>query len=159
MALPSYIENMETWKSEFKYYYPIRVRFSETDAFGHMNNTVAFVYFEDARLNFFKDIGLANEWFTGGNGSSADSGENIPVTADLQCDYIKQIFFDEKLRVFVKADYIGKSSVDLHYMAVNEKDEVVLTGRGRMVQVSKKDGRPTPWSDYALQCLKKSQEK
>ena len=25
-------------------------------------------------------------------------GEKIPVVADLQCDYVKQVFFDEKLR-------------------------------------------------------------
>lgn len=158
MALPSYIENLAIWKEEFTFFHPIRVRFSETDGFGHMNNTIAFVYFEDARLNFFKEIGLADEWFTM-NGNTISTGENIPVTADLHCDFIKQIFFDEQLRVFVKAAYIGKTSVELHYMVLNERDELVLTGRGRMVQVSKNEGKPTPWSDYALQCLKKSQQR
>lgn len=157
MAMPDYIDNLETWKKEFTYYSTVTVRFSDTDAFGHMNNTKAFVYFEHARLNFFKEIGLAEEWFIG-NGSTVNTGENIPVTADLHCNYVKQIFFDEEIRIFVKAAHIGRTSVDLHYMALNEKDEIVLTGRGRMVQVSKKDGRPTPWSDYALQCLKKSHE-
>ncbi|MFA9558656.1 acyl-CoA thioesterase [Evansella sp. AB-rgal1] len=142
MGIPSYIDNMSEWKDSFSYRYPLSVRFSETDAFGHMNNTVAFVYFETGRINFFKDIGLSKEWFSSG-------GKMIPVTADLQCDYIRQIFFDQQLHVCVKVAHIGNSSVDLHYMVVNEKEEVCLTGRGRMVQLSRETGKPVSWSENA----------
>lgn len=148
MAKPIYIDNLEEWKRSFNYCYPITVRFSETDAFGHMNNCVSFVYFEQARINFFKKIGLAEEWFSKG-------GETIPVTADLQCDYMKQVFFDDSLQVYVKAETTGKTSVDLHYMIMNEKQEICMTGRGRMVQISKSTGRPVPWSETALECLRK----
>ena len=65
-------------------------------------------------------------------------GEKIPVVADLQCDYVKQVFFDEKLRIYVKASTIGSSSVDIHYMAKNEKDEIVFTGRGPSCKLIRK---------------------
>ena len=35
------------------------------------------------------------------------------VVADIQCDYIKQVFFDEKLTIYVKIASIGKSSMDI----------------------------------------------
>ena len=38
------------------------------------------------------------------------------VVADLQCNFIKQIYFDEQLKVYVKAGSVGNSSLDLHYM-------------------------------------------
>ncbi len=36
----------------------IYVRFCETDAGGHVNNTSYFFYFEEARTKFFETIGL-----------------------------------------------------------------------------------------------------
>ncbi|RNA70258.1 acyl-CoA thioesterase [Alteribacter keqinensis] len=152
MAKPDYIEEMEQWSESFEYGYPVTVRFSETDAFGHLNNTVAFVYFEQGRINFFKDIGLGEEWFSKG-------GEGIPVTADLHCDYVRQVFFDEKLTVSLKAAEIGNSSVDLHYKVTNEQNAICMIGRGRMVQVSRKTGKALPWTDSARSLLEASRKK
>lgn len=131
----SYIDNYEQWISSFSYSYPIKVRFSETDAFGHLNNTKVFVYFEEGRIEFFKEIGLMQEWLT-------QRSETIPVTADLQCNFLRQVFFDDHLQVLVKVTYIGSTSFDLHYMIKNQDDDVCITGRGRMVQVHKKTGDP-----------------
>ncbi len=41
----------------------VNVRFSETDALGHVNNTSYFVYLEEARLKFFEALGLATNDF------------------------------------------------------------------------------------------------
>lgn len=122
------------------FYMTTKVRFSETDMFGHLNNTVPFTYFEEARIEFFKKLGFMQEW-------TKNSVEAMVVVADLQCNYIKQVFFDEKLKVYVKAQTIGNSSVDLHYMAKNENGELCLVGRGTMVQVSRKTGKGLPWPE------------
>ena len=143
MALPSYIDDLNKWQEGFKYSTPVTVRFSETDAFGHLNNTVPFIYFEQARINYLKELGLMKEWFS-------HAGDTIIVTADLHCDYVKQVYFDEKLDIFVKVAQIGRSSFDLHYMVMNEKKAVVLTGRGRIVQVSKANGKAAPWNEATM---------
>jgi acyl-CoA thioester hydrolase len=148
MAKPYYIEDLNEWKEGFKYRYPVRVRFSETDAFGHLNNTVSFVYFELGRINFFKDSGMTGEWFS-------SDGKTIPVTGDLHCDYFKQVFFDEELDVCVKVAEIGTTSVDLHYMIVNKNDDICMTGRGKIVQVSRDSGKPQPWSENGRNFLEK----
>lgn len=136
----TYIEDFRAWQEGFRFSVPIRVRFSETDMFGHLNNTVTFAYFEQARIDYLKEIGLMNDWLD-------PNGECIPVVADLQCDYVKQVFFDETVDVHVKAASIGNSSVDIHYMGKNAAGDVVFTGRGAMVQISRKTGSGVPWTE------------
>ncbi|KGP73852.1 acyl-CoA thioesterase [Pontibacillus yanchengensis] len=134
MKRTSYIESPENWVKEFVFYVPVKVRFSETDMFGHMNNTAPFIYFEEARIEFMKSLGIfdiaKSEW------------QSIPVVADLQCDFHQQIYFDDQLTLYVKVNYIGTTSYDLHYLALNQSNEVCLTGRGRVVQINKDTGKP-----------------
>ncbi|PLR83091.1 MULTISPECIES: acyl-CoA thioesterase [Bacillus] len=147
----SYIKEWDSWQEEFDFSFPVQVRFSETDMFGHLNNTVPFVYFEQARIEFFKSKGFMQEWVKTGN-------ETIPVVADLQCDFLNQVFFDEQIDIFVKADSIGNSSVDLHYMGKKKNGEVCFVGRGTMVQISRKTGKGVPWSEEARVLLGSSQK-
>ncbi|WP_438311295.1 acyl-CoA thioesterase [Sporosarcina sp. FA9] len=135
----SYIKDLTTWASEFKFSVQVSVRFSETDMYGHLNNTVTFAYYEYARIEYLKQIGLMNDWLD-------PAGKTIPVVADLQCDYLKQVFFDEALDIYVKAASIGNSSVDVHYMAKNARDQIVFTGRGSIVQISKDTGKGIAWT-------------
>ncbi|PPA71785.1 hypothetical protein C4B60_05810 [Jeotgalibacillus proteolyticus] len=137
----TYINDLKEWEEDFSFYYEIKVRFSETDLFGHLNNTVAFIYFEQARIEFLKAIGFMQEWL------KKDS-ETIPVVADLQCDFLQQVYFDETLKIYVKAASVGGSSVDIHYRAVNNKGKTVLTGRGTMVQILKATGKSKPWEEH-----------
>lgn len=136
-----YIEEPQTWASEFSFSVEVQVRFSETDMFGHVNNTVVFTYLEHARIEYLKSIGLMSK------------EGNIPVVADLQCDYVRQMYFDEKIKVHVKIAHVGSSSVDIHYMGKNEKDEIVFTARGTIVQINGKNGRPVPFTDEEKELL------
>ncbi|MFC0469469.1 thioesterase family protein [Halalkalibacter kiskunsagensis] len=151
MKIPSYIENINEWKEKFIFSIPVKVRFSETDAFGHVNNTSAFVYFEEARMEFFKHLGFMQKW-------ASVRYETMIVVADLQCDYIKQMTFDQKLSVSIHINHISRSSLDLHYMVVNENAEFCLTGRGTVVQISKNTGRSIPWDDEMKMVLEKELE-
>ncbi len=136
----TYIEDMNKWKDDFRFFYNVKVRFSETDMYGHMNNTVPFTYFEEARIEFLKYIGFMEDWVK-------PEHETIPVVADLQCDFIKQVFFDEEIKVYVKVKKVGTSSIDLHYMALDSKQHVCFVGRGTIVQISKKTGKGVAWSE------------
>ncbi|OEH91908.1 acyl-CoA thioesterase [Bacillus solimangrovi] len=146
MSKISYIDNFTDWAESFKYHKDIEVRFSETDMFGHLNNTVAFVYFEQARVSFFGELGFMSDWLK-------KNSETIIVTADLQCDFMQQIYFGDTLEVYVKVAHFGNTSADLHYMAKTTDGRVCLTGRGRIVHISKKLGKPSPWTDEMINRL------
>jgi acyl-CoA thioester hydrolase len=143
MARQDYISNMEEWTKGFHFYHELNVRFGEIDGFGHVNNTNVFIYMEEARIALFKELGLMRSW-------GAPGSEEIPVVADLQCDYLAQIMYDEKLKIYVKINEVGSSSIDLHYLGINEEDKPVFTGRGAIVQISRESGRPSKWTE-ALQ--------
>lgn len=142
----TYIGDFEEWKKGFNFSVPVTVRFSETDMFGHLNNTVNFTYFEHARIEYLKHLGLMENWMDENEGS-------ITVVADLQCDYLKQVFFDEQLDIHVKTERVGSTSLDIHYLATGHEGEPAFTGRGTIVQVSRKTGKPLPWSDKALDAI------
>jgi|SRR5699024_4979781 len=138
MSKISYITNIDEWKKEFVFSNETRIRFSETDMFGHMNNVSPFIYFEEARINFLKEVGLFDIFH---------DVTGVPVVADLQCDFHRQLYFDQSIRTYVKAAHIGHTYLDLHYMVLNEQNEIVLTGRGRIVHVDKKTGKPLALTD------------
>ncbi|EON71463.1 acyl-CoA thioesterase [Lysinibacillus sphaericus] len=137
----SYIGDFQEWAQEFSFFIEVRVRFSETDMFGHMNNTVSFTYFEQARIDYFHHLGVLMP------SKIDESVKGIPIVADLQCDYVKQVFFDDVLRVFAKVAKVGNSSIDIHYLAKNQKDEVCFTGRGTVVQMDPRTGKSVPISE------------
>lgn len=140
----SYIEDFETWKEEFSFYTEIKVRFSETDMFGHVNNVSPFIYFEQARIEFMNDKGIYKL------GYSADI---VPVVADLQCDFIDQMYFGDTLKIYVKANSVGNSSIDIHYLGVNQDDKICIIGRGALVNINIKTGKPVKILDEVKEKL------
>ncbi|RFU65924.1 acyl-CoA thioesterase [Peribacillus glennii] len=151
MGRITYVNNMEDWETSFPFKHEVNVRFSETDMFGHLNNTVPFTYFEEARIEYFKTLGFMQQWVN-------PESEAIPVVADLQCDFLKQIFFNDKLFIHVKAERIGNSSVDIHYMGKKGNGDICLTGRGTVVQISKATGKPIPWTESARKLMEHHEE-
>lgn len=143
----AYVENMEKWRADFNFSVPIKIRFSETDMFGHVNNVSPFIYFEEGRIEFLKAMGLFNDV------NDSASVESMPVVADLQCDYHQQLYFNEHIDLYIKANEVGTSSYDVHYLALNEHGDVCLTGRGRMVQVNTTTGKPIPLSNETKEKL------
>ncbi|WP_346216471.1 thioesterase family protein [Caldifermentibacillus hisashii] len=144
----NYIEDFQTWQRDFEFYIPIKVRFSETDMFGHLNNTVPFIYFEQVRIELLKSLGFMEEW------NQIDS-HVIPVVADLQCDYIQQVFFDEEIKVYIKIHKIGQSSVDLHYMGKKLNDSICFTGRGTLVKLNKLTGKGEKWTEHEMNTIER----
>ncbi|MDY0405421.1 thioesterase family protein [Virgibacillus sp. 179-BFC.A HS] len=128
-----YIDNFDEWKNDFSFSIPIKIRFSETDMFGHVNNVSPFIYFEEGRIAYLQSMGLFN---------MEDASEGMPIVADLQCDYLKQMYFGDQLTLYVKTASVGNTSLDIHYMIKDEKDEVSVTGRGRMVYINPASGKP-----------------
>lgn len=133
----AYIDDLESWKEEFEFSIDIDIRFSEVDMFGHMNNVASFAYFEEARIKYMMHIGIFTDL----------AGDEVPVVGDLQCDYHQQIFFGEQLKLFVKVNSVGNSSMDIHYMGLKPNGEIGLTGRGVIINMSKTTGRSVPLTE------------
>ncbi|MCD5323217.1 MULTISPECIES: acyl-CoA thioesterase [Pontibacillus] len=98
------------------------VRFCETDLLGHVNNSNYFVYFEDARIQFFYDAAIFN------------NDQNY-VLASAKCDFIKQAYFRQVLVIETKITRIGNSSFTAQ-QEIYDDETKELIARGETVIVS-----------------------
>ncbi len=76
----------------------IQVRFNDTDMLGHLNNTAYALYAEQARVEFFRSLGL---------------GRIALILAHISLDFRKQVTFGDKVHVETRVTKLGNSSVTL----------------------------------------------
>lgn len=76
----------------------VQVRFADTDAYGHLNNTSFALYAEQARVEFLYALG-------------AERGTLI--LAHIALDFRKQVRFGEKVYVLTSVERVGNTSVTL----------------------------------------------
>ncbi|HEU4403158.1 MAG TPA: thioesterase family protein [Candidatus Polarisedimenticolia bacterium] len=102
---------------------PIEVRFKDIDSMGHVNNAVYFTYFENARIAYWKSLGL-----------SRPRGDVAYVLARAECDFKSPATLDDDLVCHARVASFGRSSFAFEYLIQDR-----LSGRevatGRTVQV------------------------
>ena len=47
----------------FPFWYPVQIRFRDLDPLAHVNNTIYFTYFEEARSYYFDHLVIGNHRF------------------------------------------------------------------------------------------------
>lgn len=101
--------------------YSVEPRFSETDALGHINNTVIPQWFEQGRLPIFKlfnpDLSLA-KW-------------NL-ILKKMDVDFVAQIFLFSPVEIRTAIRSIGNTSFTV-YQEVWQKEQLVARGESVMV--------------------------
>jgi acyl-CoA thioester hydrolase len=129
-------EEQMTEKKRFEI--DIDVRFRDIDVMGHVNNAVFFTYFEQARVQFFKNIF-----------PSKNPNEFAFILAHIRCDYIKPVTLNDRpcLRIGVKA--LGNKSFQFHYQLVDRADPAIFFATAESVQVcyDYQENRPVPVSE------------
>ena len=90
--------------SEFRFYYPIQVRYADLDAQRHVNNAKFSTYVETGRLEYLQQVGLFD-------GRHFD--ELGLIVADVHIAYLAQIELNQALRVGVRTARIGTKSLTL----------------------------------------------
>jgi acyl-CoA thioester hydrolase len=95
----------------------IPVQWGDQDAFGHVNNTVYFRWFESGRIAYMSRIGLIDLY------RATQIG---PILASVTCDYRRQVTFPDTVSVGVSVTRIGRSSIGL-------KHAIVSRGTGAIV--------------------------
>ena len=103
----------------FKIVADVQVRFSDTDALGHVNNAVYLSYLESARVDYLREL------------LGARKIEELGVIiARVEIDYKSPAFHHETLRVGCRVEEIGGSSIRMDYR-VEDKET------GRLVALAK----------------------
>jgi acyl-CoA thioester hydrolase len=125
-------------KPPFKYSALTRVGFSDTDAQGIVYYGRYLPYFDDARVEYLRHLGLLD----------ADLASCEFVMRSSHVVYESSARFDDLLEVFVRTKRIGRSSVTNEYAAYRvEDDELMCTAEQTNVLVDLAKRRPHPVPD------------
>ncbi len=111
------------WLRSFRFALEVRPRFAETDALGHVSNTVYTMYWELARLRYLEAIGEA-----------ADSPRRIlafsHMAVEVATRMLRPCFYDEELLVHARVVALGRSSMTFeHALSAVETSEIRAIAR------------------------------
>ena len=114
---------------DFKHKITVTVRFNEVDMLGVCNNAVYLNYFEHARLQYIKELGLMPE-----KGIFSDGKLFFIVHNEL--NYKGFAHYDEELEVYSKISFIKNSSFGFDHLIVNSINKnIIVEGSGVIVHV------------------------
>ncbi|CAN5617484.1 thioesterase family protein [soil metagenome] len=110
----------------------LRVRYSETDAQGIVNNAAYLSYFEVGRVEWLRDAGFSYAEFEG-------RGFGF-VAAEALVHYKKAARFDDELTVRTKLAEIGRATLRFEY-EILRGEEPITSGHTRHGCVRISDGK------------------
>lgn len=109
------------------------VIWGDMDAFGHINNTVYFRYFEDVRLAYFNKIGM-REYM---------ERERIgPILARTHCDFRLPLDYPDRIRIATRGRILSPRKLNMEYAVFSESHGAVCAeGEGLIVYFDYANGR------------------
>ncbi|MDT0202755.1 acyl-CoA thioesterase [Nocardioides sp. AE5] len=124
-------------------HYPLQVRFSDVDIYGHVNNVKYFEYFQEGRVNYMYQM--------------ATSVEDVPdfsvVLAQMDVDYKRPILFrPEPYDVHSWVSRVGNSSFVVESEIV-DGEQVLSRARVVLVMFDPVQQKAAPASEAARQVL------
>lgn len=120
---------------KFKFYCPVKVRYVETDAQGHVFFGHYYTYFDVAMMEYMQAIGYSYQ-------DLLDEGMDLLYVESL-CRHQAPAYYDEVLNVHTRVGNIGSSSLTFEFSVYqNGSDQLVATGHIVAVNVDKDSRRP-----------------
>ncbi|HET6725199.1 MAG TPA: thioesterase family protein [Gammaproteobacteria bacterium] len=110
--------------------FPMKVRWSDLDALGHVNNSRFFTFFEQARVEWLEKTGWGGDAVAGG-----------PVVVTASCEFKRPIGYPATLEVSLYAGPLGNSSIPTYYEIRTGDGELAATGEAVMVWIDTATGR------------------
>ena len=121
----------------------IKVRFSETDLLGHINNVSYFTYLEAARIDFLEQIGL-----------KISTEKFVFILASAKCDFIQQGYFGQTLKINTSVSRMGtKSLVLTSEMFDKESGNLIAKGESALVFFDRTEQKSIILTDEIIESL------
>lgn len=121
----------------------LTVRFSDCDLLGHVNNAVYLTYFEECRVEWWKQLG----------GAMGTSGLGV-IVAHASCNYRAPLFASDEIEVRLGVSAIGTRSVTFDYQITRAATGTLAAdGRTVVVAFDYMAGRSMPLPDETRHLL------
>jgi acyl-CoA thioester hydrolase len=130
----------------FKHKISIKVRFSDLDAMGHVNNASYLSYLEEARLAYYNHVLKVD----------TNKLDFKAVVARIEIDYVDQIRLGDSVEIYTRTSKIGNRSSDMeHLIVVNNFDNKKLAAKAvtKLVSFDYKTNKSIPVSEKAKKII------
>lgn len=108
----------------FLHYLSIDTRWSDNDAYGHLNNVVFYSYFDTVVNQYLITRGLLD----------IETSPAIGLVVETGCNYFSSAAFPEKLEAGLRVAHLGNSSVRYEIALFREGSDVAIA-QGHFVHV------------------------
>ncbi|NNE38609.1 MAG: acyl-CoA thioesterase [Gammaproteobacteria bacterium] len=116
---------MKSFTQNYHFILQEKVQWGDMDAFGHVNNTVYFRYFERVRFAMFEEYGLLEEVNTTGIG---------PVLASTQCRFKMPLEYPDTIYLGTSISGLEHDRFLMHYGIFSEQlNTVAALGEGFII--------------------------
>ncbi len=122
-------------RADFRYFTAIPTRWLDNDVFGHVNNTVYYVWFDTAVSRFMMQDGLFDPL----------TSPIVGVVAENGCRFLAQIAYPDEVTLGLRVAALGRSSVR-YALGVFRGDAQTASAEGHFVHVyvARATMRPVP---------------
>ena len=111
-------------RSQFRVWRTFSTRWADNDAYGHVNNTVFYQWFDSA----------VNAWLVEQRLLDIERGDPIALVVETRCSYHAPLAFPEPVDVGLAVAELGRSSVR-YRIGVFAADSDVAAAQGEFVHV------------------------
>ena len=120
-------------RESYRHFTTITTRWADNDAYGHVNNTVYYEWFDTA----------VNRWLVGEGLLDIECGDPIGLVVETGCSYFAPLAFPGDVEVGLAVAQLGSSSVTYRLGVFGAgSDEPSAQGQFTHVYVGRKDRRP-----------------
>jgi acyl-CoA thioester hydrolase len=121
-------------REAFVRFVPLATRWSDNDAYGHLNNVVYYALFDSAVNAILIEAGLLDP----------TSSPIIGLVVESSCRFYASLTYPEPAEVGVAVEHLGRSSVRYHLAAFRAGAAKAAAGRYTHVYVERTTSRPVP---------------
>ena len=111
-------------RSQFKAWRSVSTRWADNDAYGHVNNTVYYEWFDTA----------VNAWMIEQDMLDIHNGDPIAFVVETRCTYRTPLAFPEAAEVGIAVSALGRSSIT-YRIGVFAKGSEIAAAEGEFVHV------------------------
>lgn len=134
-------------RESYRWFMTIATRWADNDAYGHVNNTVYYQWFDTA----------VNQWLVEAGLLDIEKGDPIGLVVETGCSYFAPLSFPGEVDVGIAVERLGNSSVSYRIGVFGAgQPEPSAQGHFTHVYVGREDRRPAalpePWREK-LQAL------
>jgi acyl-CoA thioester hydrolase len=122
-------------RNDYRWFMTIAMRWADNDAYGHVNNTVYYEWFDTAVNRWLVEAGLLD----------ISKGDPIGLVVETGCSYFAPLSFPGEVEVGIAVERLGTSSV-AYRIGVFGAGEIDPSAQGNFthVYVGRDNRRPAP---------------